>query len=166
MTSEAVQRGTTYEWLIGTLDEHDADYSLVDHEPVGTTEVVSRLRGHDVADAAKCLMLMVKLDRRTRRHVLVVVPGDRQVDLDAVRTLYAARYVGFCDAETTERLARTVPGTVLPFAVDPTVELVVDPALLERPRLWFNAARLDRSVSLAPADYARIAEPRIAPVCC
>jgi Ala-tRNA(Pro) deacylase len=155
---------TTYEWLIGTLDEYGADYSLVDHEPVGTTDEVSRLRGHDVADAAKCLMLMVKVDRRTRVHVLAVVPGDRQVDLDAVRGLYAARYAGFCDAETTERLARTVPGTVLPFALDPAVELVVDPAVLERPRLWFNAARLDRSVSLAPADYARIARPRIAPV--
>ncbi|WP_434481941.1 YbaK/EbsC family protein [Streptomyces sp. NBC_01340] len=67
----------------------------MDHEPEGTTEAVSALRGHPVSKAAKCLILMVKIDRRVTRYVLAVVPGDRRVDLNALRTLFAARYVGF-----------------------------------------------------------------------
>jgi Ala-tRNA(Pro) deacylase len=31
------------------------------------------------------------------------------VDINAIRTLFAARYVGFCDAATAERLAHAVP---------------------------------------------------------
>ncbi|GAX56213.1 YbaK/EbsC family protein [Streptomyces olivochromogenes] len=151
----------TYERLISLLDSTATAYELIDHEPEGTTETVSALRGHPVSEAAKCLVLMVKIDRRVTRHVLAVVPGDRRVDLDAIRTLFAARYVGFCDAATAERLARAVPGTVLPFSFDPALELVADPDVVARPCLYFNAARLDRSLAMSGADYARLAEPRV-----
>ncbi|MER5535328.1 YbaK/EbsC family protein [Streptomyces mirabilis] len=151
----------TYERLISLLDSTATAYELIDHEPEGTTETVSALRGHPVSEAAKCLVLMVKIDRRVTRHVLAVVPGDRRVDLAAIRTLFAARYVGFCDAATAERLARAVPGTVLPFSFDPALELVADPDVVARPCLYFNAARLDRSLAMSGADYARLAEPRV-----
>jgi Ala-tRNA(Pro) deacylase len=155
---------STYDDLIALLDKHDADYTLIDHAPEGATELVSAMRGNPLEQAAKCLMLMVKLDRRTRRYVLAVVPGDRKLDLAAVTRRYGARYAGFCDTATAERLARTVTGTVLPFAWDDEVDLLVDPDLLVQPRLYFNAARLDRSVSVATADYARIAAPLVHPI--
>ncbi|MFJ7077346.1 YbaK/EbsC family protein [Streptomyces sp. NPDC098781] len=151
----------TYERLISLLESSRVDHRLIDHEPEGSTEAVSALRGHPASEAAKCLVLRVKVDRRTTRHVLAVVPGDRRVDLDAVRALFDARYVGFSDAETAERLARAVPGTVLPFSFDPGLEVVADPDVVARPRLYFNAARLDRSLLLSGADYERLAKPRI-----
>lgn len=157
-------QGSTYDELVALLEQHGADYELLDHAPVGTTEVVSELRGHPVAHAAKCLVLTVKVDRRTRRYVLAVVPGDARVDFGAVSDRYGARYVGFADAATAERLSRAVPGTVLPFPMDSDVELLVDPRVLEQPRLFFNAARLDRSVSLATSDYEAIAQPTLAPI--
>ncbi|WP_151481831.1 YbaK/EbsC family protein [Streptomyces albicerus] len=151
----------TYERLITLLDTSTVPYRLIDHEPEGTTEKVSALRGHPTSEAAKCIVLRVKVDRKTTRHVLAVVPGDRRVDLDAVRTLYAARYAGFSDAATAERLARAVPGTVLPFSFDSDLELVADPDVVAQPRLYFNAARLDRSLVISGDDYARIAAPRV-----
>jgi Ala-tRNA(Pro) deacylase len=162
--TDAEGSASTYQELIALLDEHAADYELLEHAPVGTTDVVSELRGNPLEQAAKCLMLVVKVDRHTRRYVLAVVPGDAKVDLGRVASRYAARYVGFCDPTTAERLARTVPGTVLPFAMDPSVELVVDPRVLAQPRLYFNAARLDLSVSLSTADYAAIAGPQVAEI--
>ncbi|MFE2097431.1 YbaK/EbsC family protein [Streptomyces sp. NPDC059468] len=152
----------TTQHLISLLDASRVDYRLIDHAPEGATETVSALRGHPMSEAAKCIVLRVKVDRRTTRHVLAVVPGDRRVDLDAVKALFEARYVGFSDAETAERLARSVPGTVLPFSFDPELELVADPDVVAGPRLYFNAARLDRSLCLAGTDYARLAGPRVA----
>lgn len=151
----------TYQRLIQLLDSTATVYKLIDHEPEGTTETVSALRGHPVSEAAKCLILIVKIDRRVTRYVLAVVPGDRRVDLNAIRTLFAARYVGFCDAATAERLAHAVPGTVLPFSFDPELELVADPDVVAQPCLYFNAARLDRSLAISGTDYARLAEPRV-----
>jgi Ala-tRNA(Pro) deacylase len=152
----------TYQRLIDLLDSSRTPYRLIDHEPDGTTDSVSALRGHPASHAAKCIVLRVKTDRRTTRHVLAVVPGDRRVDLGAVRALFDARYAGFTDAETAERLAHAVPGTVLPFAFDPALELVADPEVVARPELYFNAARLDRSAVVSGADYARLARPRVA----
>ncbi|GAA3078390.1 Ala-tRNA(Pro) deacylase [Kribbella aluminosa] len=152
----------TYDRLITLLE--DVPYKLIDHAPDGTTETVSALRGHPVAQAAKCIILLVKPDKRTTKYVLAVVPGDRRVDLDAVKQLYAARYVGFADAATAERLARTVPGTVLPFSLDPELELIADPAVVASPELYFNAARLDRSVMISGPDYAALANPRVEPI--
>ncbi|MER7407486.1 YbaK/EbsC family protein [Streptomyces sp. NPDC000070] len=154
-------RHDTYDHLISLLDSASVDYRLIDHDPEGATEAVCALRGHPAGEAAKCVVLRVKVDRRTTRHVLAVVPGDRRVDLDAVRTLFAARYVGFSDPSTAERLARAVPGTVLPFSFDPDLELVADPDVVARPKLYFNAARLDRSLLVSGADYERLAKPRI-----
>ncbi|MGW0372244.1 YbaK/EbsC family protein [Streptomyces coeruleorubidus] len=154
-------RHDTYGHLISLLDSACVDYRLIDHDPEGATEAVCALRGHPAGEAAKCIVLRVKVDRRTTRHVLAVVPGDRRVDLDAVRALFAARYVGFSDPGTAERLARAVPGTVLPFSFDPGLELVADPDVVALPKLYFNAARLDRSLLISGSDYERLAKPRI-----
>ncbi|MBC2902073.1 YbaK/EbsC family protein [Streptomyces cupreus] len=151
----------TYRRLISLLDTSSVDYQLLDHEPEGATEAVCALRGHPASQAAKCIVLRVKVDRRTTRHVLAVVPGDRRVDLDAVRDLYTARYVGFSDPETAERLARSIPGTVLPFSFDPDLEVVADPEVVAQPKLYFNAARLDRSLLMSGTDYERLAKPRV-----
>ncbi|HEY3685595.1 MAG TPA: YbaK/EbsC family protein [Streptosporangiaceae bacterium] len=154
----------TYDKLIALLDERGARYRLIDHEPEGRTEIVSRMRGNDLARAAKCVVVMVKVDRKTRRYVLAVVPGDARVDLDAVKRLHSGRYAGFADQEAAERLAGSASGTILPFAFDPELELVADPRLLDGEEVFFNAARLDRSLALATADYAAIADPRRAEI--
>ncbi len=52
-------------------------------------------------------------------------------------------------------------GTVLPFAFSPELELIADPSLLENDELYFNAARLDRSIVVKARDYLALADPRI-----
>jgi Ala-tRNA(Pro) deacylase len=59
-------------------------------------------------------------------------------------------------------LAGSVAGTILPFPFfNPERELIVDPSLLKNDELYFNAARLDRSMALKTDDYVSLAEPRI-----
>jgi Ala-tRNA(Pro) deacylase len=156
--------GDTYQRLITLLDDAGASYRLIDHAAEGSTELVSAMRGNPAGWAAKCIVLVVKVDRRTTRYVLAVVPGDQRVDLGAVRALYGARYVGFCDPARAEQLAHSQPGTVLPYAFDPELELIADPRIGDVPELYFNAARLDRSVCLSTADYLRTARPRLAAI--
>ena len=154
----------TYDRLIALFEANGVAHTLIEHAPEGATDAVCALRGHPASEAAKCIILLVKVDKRTTRHILAVVPGDRRVDLGAIKALYSARYAGFCDAETAERLAHAIPGTVLPFAFDPELELVADPLVVAQAKLYFNAARLDRSVVISGADYERLAGPRIAEI--
>lgn len=160
-TGETGQVSDAYIRLVSDLDAAGAQYRLIDHPPEGRTEVVSALRGHAVAHAAKCLIVMVKIGKKQTRYVLAVVPGDARLDLAAVKALLGGSYVAFAATDKAEQLAGSVSGTVLPFSYSAQLELIADPALLTRSELFFNAARLDRSIALATEDYLRLAAPRV-----
>jgi len=154
----------TYDRLIALLDEKKARYRVIEHAPEGRTELISPIRGNPLHQAAKCIIVMLKVDKKTTRHVLVVVPGDTRVDFHALKALYGASYCSFASVENAERLGGSVVGTILPFSFDAELELVVDPQVFENTEMFFNAARLDRSLCLATGDYRTIASPRVARV--
>ncbi|URN11032.1 YbaK/prolyl-tRNA synthetase associated domain-containing protein [Streptomyces radiopugnans] len=154
----------THEKLLALLDEHGAAYRVIEHDPEGGTEAVSRLRGHDLAQAAKCIIVMVRIGKKEKRFALVVVPGDKRIDLSAVKALYGGTYASFASPEIAEELAGSPSGTILPFSFDERLELLVDPGLLSHTEFFFNAARLDRSIALSTQDYRALAEPRVEPL--
>jgi len=150
-----------YSRLIAWLDEQRVSYRLIDHAPEGRTEIVSVMRGNALAQAAKCIVLMVRQGKKTTRYVLAVIPGDARLDLGAVKALLGGTYVAFASADVAERLAGSAAGTILPFTFDPQLELIVDPSLLDNDELYFNAARLDRSLAIKSSDYAALVKPRL-----
>ncbi len=153
-----------YQRLIDLLEAQRASYRILHHAPEGRTELVSQLRGHPTREAAKCLILMLKLGKKVTQFILAVVPGDERVDLEGIKLQRNATYAGFAAAGVAEELAGSVSGTILPFAFDPRLALMVDPAVATSQTMYFNAGRLDRSVALATADYLRIAAPQIIPL--
>lgn len=155
------EKKDTYERLIELLGEHKATYRLLNHEAEGRTDIVSEMRGHHSAQAAKCIIVMVKIGKKVTKYVLGVVPGDKRINLGAVKALFGGTYVSFASQDIAEKLAGSVAGTVLPFSFSPNLKLVVDPELLKNEEIYFNAARLDRSMALKTKDYIAITEPRI-----
>ena len=151
----------TYTRLIALLDQHGVEYRLIDHAPEGRTELVSAMRGNALSQAAKCIVLMVKIGKKITRYILAVIPGDAKVDLQAVKTLMRGTYVAFASPDIAQQLAGSVTGTILPFSFNPELELLVDPSLLEHNELYFNAARLDRSLVLKTSDYIALTKPRL-----
>ena len=152
---------TVYDRLLSMLDDAGARYRVIEHEPEGRTEVVSGYRGNPIAAAAKCIVVMVKIGKKTTRYFLAVVPGDARVDLAALKASVGGTYVAFASTDKAEALAGSVSGTILPFSFHPDLELIVDPALLEHEEIFFNAARLDRSLALSADDYRKLADPQV-----
>ncbi len=150
-----------YSQLISYLDQHRAQYRLIDHAPEGRTDIVSPMRGNSLSQAAKCIILMVKIGKKVTKYVLAVVPGDARVDLNAVKALLTGTYISFASPEIAEKLAGSAAGTILPFTFSTDLELIVDPALLENTEIYFNAARLDRSMVLKTSDYLALSKPRL-----
>jgi Ala-tRNA(Pro) deacylase len=150
-----------YTQLITLLDRHAVNYRLIDHPPEGRTDIVSSMRGNTLAQAAKCIILIVKIGKKVTKYVLAVVPGNARVNLAAIKALFGGTYAAFATAEIAERLAGSVAGTILPFSFKPELELITDPSLLAQDELYFNAARLDRSMVLKTRDYMAIAKPRL-----
>ncbi len=151
----------TYTRLIDFLNEHEVPYRLIDHAAEGRTELVSPMRGNELSQAAKCIVLIVKIGKKTTRYILAVIPGDTMVNFQAVKSLLGSTYVSFASSDIAERLAGSVAGTILPFSFNDELELLVDPSLLENDEIYFNAARLDRSMVLNTRDYVAVAKPRL-----
>jgi Ala-tRNA(Pro) deacylase len=164
LNSPGVAADNMYERLMSMLDEAGARYRVIEHEPEGRTEVVSGYRGNPVERAAKCLVVMVKIGKRTSRYYLAVVPGDAKVDLQALKELAGGTYVAFASADKAEALAGSASGTILPFSFHPDLMPIADPGLFKHPEIYFNAARLDRSLALDTQDYLRLANPELRPI--
>ncbi|MFI2607364.1 YbaK/EbsC family protein [Kitasatospora sp. NPDC018619] len=154
---------SAYDRLLDLLTTTPTAYRTIDHEPEGNTALASELRGHPLEQAAKSIVVRAKHPAGTR-YALAVVPGDRRVDLTAVGRALDATRAGFADRPTAERLSGCTSGSIIPFSFRPDLELLVDPALLAHPRIYFNAARLDRSVELATPAYRTLARPRALPI--
>jgi len=151
----------SYTRLITLLEENNATYRVIEHEPEGQTDLVSVIRGHKLSEAAKCIIIMVKIGKKQKQFVLAVVPGDKRVILNAIKELYRGTYISFASSDIAEQLAGSASGTILPFPFSPELELIVDPTLLENDTFYFNAARLDRSIALKSEDFKAIAHPRL-----
>lgn len=151
----------TYNELISVLDRAGVSYRLIDHPAEGRTEIVSALRGHETRFAAKCMVLLLKLGKKSTRYLLAVVPGNRRVNMNAVKALFGATYVSFASPEIAERMGRCQTGTILPFSFTEELEVVADPSLQKGELLYFNAARLDRSIEMRTEDYLALANPRL-----
>lgn len=154
----------THEVILNRLDGASIEYEVMEHAPEGQTEAVSRLRGHPLTQAAKCIMLIAKTGKKKTRFILAVVRGDSRVDTAKIKALFNATYVGFAAADVTKRLAKSELGTVLPFAMDEEVSVVADPMLLAEERIYFNAARLDRSITMKSEHYVEFQNPRVEPI--
>jgi Ala-tRNA(Pro) deacylase len=94
-----------YQKLVTLLDERGATYRVIEHDPEGVTEVVSRLRGHDPGQAAKCIIIMVKIGKKVTRFVAAVLPGDPITMLIETVPLYLLYEVGVLLASISERRA-------------------------------------------------------------
>ncbi|MFF2125798.1 YbaK/EbsC family protein [Streptomyces olivochromogenes] len=152
---------STYRKLLDLFHHRDVPYRLMDHPPEGQTVRASELRGHRLSAAAKCMVVTVVGGAAAHRHVLAVVPGDRRVRLKQLARACGGRSARFADHDVAEELGGTVSGTITPFSFHPDLGVVADPALFEERELYFNAARLDRSVAILSEDYRRLAQPEV-----
>ncbi|MEU8920660.1 YbaK/EbsC family protein [Kitasatospora sp. NPDC048545] len=154
---------STYSRLLDLLSADPAAYRTICHEPEGNTALASELRGHPLEQAAKSIVVRAKRSKQDGggRYALAVVPGDRRVDLDAVGRALGSSRVGFADRTTAERLSGCASGSIIPFSFHPELELLVHHELLIHSHLYFNAARLDRSIELRTAVYKTLAQPQV-----
>ncbi|WP_308129881.1 YbaK/EbsC family protein [Kitasatospora aureofaciens] len=153
-----------YRRIMTMMSSSGTPFRLIHHRPEGRTAEASEIRGHSLRQAAKCIVVRTRTAGGLPRHSVVVVPGDRRVDLEAVTHHVGGDRTTFADRPTAERLTQCRSGSIVPFTFHRDLELLADPTLLEPEEIFFNAARLDRSLAVAPADWAALACPLIRPV--
>jgi len=132
------------------------DFQEKHHEPTLTSADSARARGEALSIGAKALV--IKTDDQYR---LFVLPADRKADSQAIKRELGLKKMRFASPDELLELTGLAPGSVPPFG--PPVlplELWVDPALCEQPKIAFNAGSLTTSVIMAAEDYRRVCGAR------
>jgi Ala-tRNA(Pro) deacylase len=148
---------TTYEKITALLDQHRADYRVVEHEAIGQTEVISNIRGNDLNQAAKAMVLEVTMpDGADAHYLLAIVPGDCKINFKSAARAIGGKKSSFAAPEKAQELTQCVMGAVPPFSFDDRLALRVDTRLRDVGTLWFNAGALERSMALNVDDFFRV----------
>lgn len=157
----AAQPSHIFERLTALLEAERAEYRIIEHPPEGRTEIVSELRQHPPQQAVKTIVVMVKIGKKESRYFLANIPGDCQLDLEAVKALVDGTRVMFAPLDRAEALTGCETGAIPPFSFHERLEVLADPLLLQHHEIAFNAGRLDRSIMMTSDSYRRIARPRV-----
>ena len=120
------------------LLKHDIHPARHEHPPVMTVEESLRLVPKFPGAKTKNLFLR---DKKGRRHLLVTVPHDKAVDIDALAAVIGVNGLGFGSAERLKKYLGITPGSVSLFS------LVNDKARGDRMRAIQSARARRRSRS-------------------
>lgn len=171
--------------IITLLNENEADFRVVNHEPAATSEASAKARGTLVGQGAKALVCVIKgvspqisttskesstaeqtrpssSLKNSKHYVLAVLPADYKANLEAITCEFDGTKTSLASPAEVSELTDCVIGSVPPFSFHERLELIVDSRLFERfDEIAFNAGLLDRSIILSTKDYKRIVKPRI-----
>lgn len=148
-----------YEKILAHLDEAGATYRVVEHRPVHTAAEAARARGTPLEIGAKAIVF--KTDDVFR---LFVLPAVRELSSRRIRRGLGVSRTRFASGEELAELTGLEPGCVPPFGAPLLpLELIADPPLVDLEEIAFTAARHDRSIVMAAADWRRVAAPRLVP---
>jgi Ala-tRNA(Pro) deacylase len=143
------------------LDARGVAYEVVEHGETFRAVDEAQAAGAGPAEMAKTVAL-----RERDAYVLAVIPANRRLDLERVRTLLRAS--SRLRLATEDEMARDFPefevGALPPLAPHATPE-IVDVHLLYRERILCSAGDHRHAVRLDPRDLVRVCEPRVGDLC-
>jgi len=156
-----------YENLAQLLTAKEIKYRECKHIAAGKCEEISKIRGNELRQAMKAMVMMIKLNKKDRAYYLAVIPADQRLDKNEIGKLsnVAGREVMFAPEDRARELTGCEMGAVPPFSFNPQLHLVVDRSIFERSlvnseeEVVFNAGRLDCSFFMAVGDYIKLVEP-------
>lgn len=153
-----------HEKLIDLLDEKNAVYRICEHTAEGRSEHIAKIRGNAPQQAMKAIVVMAKRSKKEKFFYLAVVPGDKMLDLNALKTLCAADKVIFAPLDVASEITRCEIGAIPPFSFNDDLSVIVDPQIQDNEEIVFNAGLLTKSIFMRSADYIRIVQPTFAAI--
>ena len=102
------------EEVLAWLQEHDVVYTLVEHPPAYTMQDIEMFGVSRHGAVCKNLFLR---DDKGKRHFLLSVCGDKQVNLAAIGEALGVRRLGFASEERLARYLQLKKGAVTPLGV-------------------------------------------------
>ncbi|MFA5797115.1 MAG: YbaK/EbsC family protein [Candidatus Woesearchaeota archaeon] len=147
------------------LNKHKIVYQHIVHEHVHHSSDAAKIRGTNLSEAAKAIILKVELKDKLPQDKFVfiqaVIPGDQRIDLKKIKNLFDSRNVQLASPdEVLEKTGCTI-GSVPPFGNLFNIPIYLDESILTKEQIVFSAGTHHDSIIIKPEDYVRVVNPKV-----
>ena len=157
MEKGTVDEPPLYNAIIAFLEENNVPHEVFVHEYVRTSEDASRVRGVELSQGAKALVLMTG----SGTLVQCIVRAHRKIDLKKVKLLLGEKNVSLAHPDIVFKASGCTVGSVPPFGnlFMPPIPIYADTSMLDRDLMVFSAGSHHHSVRIHPEDWVRTVKP-------
>ncbi len=150
---------SVHDKIIELLKRNNIQYNYFEHEPVRTSKEAAALRGTDLSHGAKSLIFLAD-----DKPVLLVLAGDKKVDLSKTRAVLACQNLQLADPGYVLKLTTVEVGGIPPFGNAMNLPTYLDKSFSKQDTMDFNVGDKTVSIEMAVDDYIKIANPAIAEI--
>ncbi len=171
--------------IIYYLENEGLEYDLLEHDFVHSSEEAAKVRGTNLEEAAKALVLKAKITTPTAatktnvdnvnlvgagetgddpsgvsskdRYFMCIVSGDKKLDLKKVKKVVGSKNVSLANPEKVLELTGLEVGKIPPFPFLFDLDGYVDKGVLENKYVCFSAASNYKSIRMKSAEWRVIA---------
>lgn len=137
--------------------EEQVSYRVTTHAPAYTAQDVANTEHISGYGVAKVVLAVVD-----NRLAMLVLPAPHRVDLELLRAGLHADTVRLAEErEFADVFGDCETGAMPPFGNLYGVEVYVDPTMSEHTDITFNAGSHHETMTIAYADFVRLARPRV-----
>lgn len=132
----------------------DAEEVPIDPAYAATADFCERY-GEPPETSANCIVVAGRSQERP--HVACLVQATRRLDVNStVRRWLGVRKASFAPADETMALTGMLPDGVTPFGLPDTITVLVDPPILDLPRVVVGGGSRRLKLAVAPVDLLRL----------
>jgi len=151
------------------LDDAKVEYTHLIHEYVSTSEDAAKIRGTNIEDAAKAIILKAEFKtenadgtmNKSFNFLQAIIPAHQRIDLKKLKIILGSKNVALASPdEVLERTGCTI-GSVPPFGKLFNISMYMDESILKKDLIVFSAGTHNDSVKMKVQDYYRILEPNV-----
>ncbi len=147
---------TVFEKIKELLDEAKVSYEVIEHEPVHTSADAARVRGTDLSNGAKALVM-----HGDRSPLLVVIPADKKASFKKLKSHLGIKDLRMASPEEVEALTTLKVGSIPPVGKAINLPSYFDRSFSDKDMVVFNAGALTTSITLAARDLIVVENPQI-----
>lgn len=143
------------------LKKAKAKYSVVGHKTVFTAYDLASTLKRKLGTVAKSVLV-----RADKGFTILVLPGDRRVDMKKVKKVLGAKNVGLTTEKVITTKLKVKPGTVSPLLASgiKDVGVLVDKSLSGLRKILAGAGSFTESVEMSAKELTRLAAAKVADI--
>lgn len=138
------------------LNDDGCEYELMEHEFVHSSEDAAKIRGTNLEEAAKALVMQGKKDGK-KFFFMCVVSGHKRLDLKKIKVMLECKNVSLASPEDVLKVTGLEIGKVPPFPFLFDLEGYVDQGVLDNEFVVFSAGSHFKSVRMLSEDWKELA---------